>query len=84
MQALPVKGGRTNPLFPKQLEFWDVDLDEVENTRVGTLAPLNQMIFGHESFRDGQLEIIDNVLSGSNSIGLLPTGGGKSLTFHGW
>ena len=82
VQALPVKGGRTNPLFPKQLEFWDVDLDEVENTRVGTLAPLNQMIFGHESFRDGQLEIIDNVLSGSNSIGLLPTGGGKSLTFQ--
>ena len=82
VQALPIKGGRTNPLFPKQVEFWGVDLDEVENTRVGALAPLNQMIFGHENFRAGQLEVIDNVLSGSNSIGLLPTGGGKSLTFQ--
>jgi len=82
VQALPLKGGRANPLFPKHVEFWAVDLNEVENTRVGVLAPLNQMIFGHEKFRDGQLEIIDNVLSGSNSIGLLPTGGGKSLTFQ--
>ena len=82
VQALPMKGGHSNPLFPKHVDFWEVDLDEVENTRVRELAPLNRMIFGHKNFRDGQLQIIDNVLSGSNSIGLLPTGGGKSLTFQ--
>lgn len=48
------------------------------------MTPLSllQQHWGHGSFRAGQLEIIESVLSGHDTIGLLPTGGGKSVTFQ--
>lgn len=36
----------------------------------------------YDKFRDGQLPIIANALSLNSTIGLLPTGGGKSLCFQ--
>ena len=38
--------------------------------------------WGYESFREQQEEIILSVLAGKETRGLLPTGGGKSLTFQ--
>jgi len=37
--------------------------------------------FGHDGFRPGQESLIRAVLAGRDAIGLLPTGGGKSLTY---
>ena len=39
-------------------------------------------IFRKKSFRDGQLPILNRALQGNSVIGLLPTGGGKSLTYQ--
>ena len=39
-------------------------------------------MFGNESFRENQKEIINATKSGKNVIALIPTGGGKSLTFQ--
>lgn len=39
-------------------------------------------IFRKVKFRDGQLEILDRALQLQSVIGLLPTGGGKSLTYQ--
>lgn len=39
-------------------------------------------LIGYEDFRSGQLPIIQNILSNRDTIGLLPTGSGKSLCFH--
>ncbi len=41
-----------------------------------------QAHWGYTSFRKGQKEIITSVLSGKNTIAVLPTGGGKSICFQ--
>jgi ATP-dependent DNA helicase RecQ len=38
--------------------------------------------FGYSTFRNGQKEIIANILNSRNTLGILPTGGGKSLCFQ--
>lgn len=39
-------------------------------------------VFGFESFRPGQLEIIEAVRAGRDCVGVMPTGAGKSLTYQ--
>ena len=41
-----------------------------------------QLLFRKENFREGQLPIISRALQLKSVIGLLPTGGGKSLTYQ--
>lgn len=41
-----------------------------------------QTFFGYASFRDGQEELIAHLEAGEDVLGILPTGGGKSLCYQ--
>jgi len=46
---------------------------------------LNKLLFetfSYESFNPGQIDIIENVIRKSDTIGILPTGGGKSICYQ--
>ena len=77
-------------------DYFDI-IRERNYFRVSTAEPINyavtaadeevltfflQNIFGKEAFRDGQFAIIENALNLRDTIGLLPTGGGKSLCYQ--
>ncbi len=46
------------------------------------LKSLLYQIFGYKKFNSGQIDIIEGVLQKNNTIGILPTGGGKSLCYQ--
>lgn len=77
-------------------DYFDI-VKEMNYFRVSTAEPINynitdsdkpvlefflQNIFDKPSFREGQFPIISNTLNRKDTIGLLPTGGGKSLCYQ--
>lgn len=53
-------------------------MSKPDNLYIETL----QRYFGYDSFRSIQLDIIKSISEGSDTLGLMPTGGGKSITFQ--
>ena len=43
---------------------------------------LLRSVYGYPEFRSGQLEVIESILDGRDSLVLMPTGGGKSLCYQ--
>ena len=43
---------------------------------------LLRRVYGYDGFRPGQEELIDGVLSGRDVLGIMPTGGGKSMCYQ--
>ena len=41
-----------------------------------------ERFFGYKTFREGQEELIDSIISGRDTLGVMPTGAGKSICFQ--
>jgi ATP-dependent DNA helicase RecQ len=53
--------------------------------RVASIAEARSLLqdtFGYPDFRPGQIDVVTSVLAGSDTLGVLPTGGGKSLCYQ--
>ncbi|WP_181956649.1 DNA helicase RecQ [Paenibacillus piri] len=52
---------------------------------VGTMEQAETLLktyYGYDTFRDGQKKVIASVLDGRDTLGIMPTGGGKSICYQ--
>ena len=56
--------------------------DTTDTAEKADAQDILERVFGYASFRTGQQSVIENIISGQDTLVLLPTGGGKSLCYQ--
>ncbi|EPZ48155.1 DNA helicase RecQ [Alicyclobacillus acidoterrestris] len=52
------------------------------DTRLYEARELLRKYYGYPDFRPGQIDIVESVLAGRDTVGIMPTGGGKSICYQ--
>lgn len=80
---IKVSVAKTSGFFqPKHINLLPFQYETLSTDQEDALRFFLRSIFRKNDFREGQLKIIKRALSGKNTIGLLPTGHGKSLCYQ--
>lgn len=68
----------------KYQQFYDFEPQkyEIDKEKEEVLRFILKNVFRKDEFREGQMDIIKRILALRSTIGLLPTGSGKSLTYQ--
>ena len=59
-----------------------VSTNDTQDQGTDELFPALQKYFGYTDFRDGQREVVEQILNGENILAAFPTGYGKSLCYQ--
>lgn len=87
-QGVPPKDGRKEaqrPMPPARANSAKANAKASDTALArGTATPEGVLaaVFGHDAFRGGQQHSISSVLSGRDTLAVMPTGGGKSLCYQ--
>ncbi|MFS0895237.1 DNA helicase RecQ [Microbacterium sp. 179-I 3D3 NHS] len=77
--------GPTTPVSPKPWVPEPVEGPAVRKatpSRFPTAIEALQTVFGYDDFRGDQAAIVEQVIGGGDAVVLMPTGGGKSITYQ--
>ncbi|WP_422658024.1 DNA helicase RecQ [Paenibacillus sp. EC2-1] len=59
-----------------------INLDYSESMDLNTAREYLQKYYGYPDFREGQKKIVSSLLEGRDTLGIMPTGGGKSICYQ--
>lgn len=53
-----------------------------DTTNIAPKYRILKQFYGYDSFREGQEEVVDSILSGKDTLAIMPTGAGKSICYQ--
>lgn len=73
---------RANPKFKVTISYVEGQTSKLKVANPMSYLDILHKYWGYPDFRGIQREIIESIGAGKDTLGLMPTGGGKSLTFQ--